>query len=130
MNEKYKLGIDMIDKQHEKLIDLIEKLCKIEKNEKNSIKSIILELKKYSEYHFKTEEDYFNSINFTDANNHIHLHNMFIQTVEYYYEYPEKLNKKKLYTFLNTWIKNHILIEDKKYVTEKYIDKNIKENIK
>jgi hemerythrin-like metal-binding protein len=121
MDDKYKLGIEIIDNQHKKIFDLIDKLCVIENNEKKIVKSIINELKEYSEYHFKTEEDYFKSLNFSESEKHIHLHDIFIQTIEYYYEFPEKLNKKKLYTFLNTWIKNHILIEDKKYITKEYI---------
>jgi len=121
MDDKYKLGIKMIDKQHQRIFDLIDKLCDVDKNEKKIVKSIIQELKEYSEYHFKSEEEYFKNINFSETDKHIHLHKMFIQTTEYYYEFPEKLNKKKLYTFLNTWIKNHILIEDKKYITKEYI---------
>jgi len=121
MDKKYKLGIKMIDNQHQKIFDLIDKLCDVDKNEKKLVKSIIKELKEYSEYHFSSEEEYFKKLDFTEAEKHIHLHDMFIQTIEYYHEFPEKLNKKKLYTFLNTWIKNHILIEDKKYITKEYI---------
>lgn len=121
MDDKYKLGIKMIDEQHQRIFDLIDLLCDIDRTDKKRIKAIIEELKDYSEYHFKSEEEYFKSIKFTETDNHIHLHGVFIQTIEYYYDFPNKLSKKKLYTFLNTWIKHHILVEDKKYVTKEYI---------
>jgi len=119
MDDKYKLGIDTIDIQHQKIFDIINDLC--DTNTVSDMEKIIKELKEYSIYHFKTEEEYFMSIEFIESETHKHLHNMFIQTMEYYSDFPEKLNKKKLYTFLNTWIKNHILIEDKKYITKEFI---------
>jgi len=121
MEDRYKLGIEEIDNQHQKIFDLIDELCFIDDKSTKQIKKIIIELKKYSSYHFKTEEKYFTDIDFIEKDKHIHLHDMFIKTIEYYYESPELLNKKKLYTFLNSWIKNHILIEDKKYITKEYI---------
>jgi len=120
MKDKYKLGIDIIDEQHQKIFDLIEKLCK--NIDENGLEIIINELKEYSIYHFDTEEKYFNNINFKLAVEHTQLHNIFIETIDYYYENFEKLNKKKLYTFLQTWIKKHILIEDKKYTLKENIE--------
>jgi len=119
MLEKYKLGIDIIDKQHEKLFELIEKLC----NDctKDELINMIKELKDYSEYHFATEEKYFDNLNFKFSEEHKRLHENFTLTIEYYFENPEKLKKEKIYSFLNSWIKKHILIEDKKYTKKQNI---------
>jgi len=118
MLDKYKLGIDIIDKQHEQIFKIINKLM-----DKNcDMSEIIKELKDYSIYHFDTEEKYFESINFKNAENHVNLHNIFIQTINYYSENSDKLNKKKIYSFLQSWIKNHILIEDKKYTLKENLD--------
>ena len=51
--------------------------------EENDCGDIIKKLKKYSQEHFKTEEDYFNNINFINAEKHIQSHNMFIHTEDY-----------------------------------------------
>jgi len=131
MLDKYKLGIDFIDDQHQKLFDLIDNICIIEDVDKNNnekcdkilMENIIKELKEYSIYHFTTEENYFQDMNFQDTKNHINLHNIFIETINFYYENPNKLNKKKLYSFLQSWIRHHILIEDKKYTMQKYLKK-------
>ena len=119
MEKKYKLGIPFIDEQHQQLFDIVDKLG----DEKITIKNIIEELKKYTEYHFKTEEEYFLSIGFIEADEHIHLHEIFIETINYYQEFPEKLNKGKLNMFLRSWIKNHILHEDMKYIIKEKINK-------
>jgi len=119
MLEKYKLGIEIIDNQHEKIFELIEKLC--DECTKSELLDMVKELKEYSEYHFKTEEEYFHDRNFKFSEEHIQLHNIFIETINYYFENPKKLKKEKIYVFLLTWIEKHILIEDKKYT--------IKENI-
>ena len=119
VEEKYKLGIEIIDNQHQKIFDMIELLCQTI-GEKDLIK-IINELKQYSIYHFKTEEDYFKEIHFTKAVEHIKTHNIFIQTIDFYFEHPQKLNKMKLHTFLTTWIQEHILIDDKEYTKKENI---------
>jgi len=120
MLDKYKLGIDIIDQQHAKLFEMIDEL-KSGNFEENDCGDIIKKLKKYSQEHFKTEEDYFNNINFINAEKHIQSHNMFIHTVDYYFNNIDKINKNKIFVFLNTWIKNHILIEDKEYTLKKNI---------
>ena len=43
MEDKYKLGIKMIDDQHQKIFDLIDRLCDVEKHEKKIVKSVIKE---------------------------------------------------------------------------------------
>ena len=121
MLEIYKLGIEIIDEQHQKIFDMIESL-NINIDDDSMLPEIMKELNDYSIQHFKTEEKYFKNLEFNDMENHIHLHDMFSQTINFYLENSEQLNKKKIYTFLQSWIKNHILIEDKKYT--------IKENIK
>jgi hemerythrin-like metal-binding protein len=118
MLEKYKLGIEIIDIQHQKIFDIIDKLILIyDSGDSESFSEIIEELIEYSMYHFETEEEYFKVINFYDAENHINLHNVFIQTINYYSdEEKDSSTIKKMYSFLQHWIKKHILIEDKKYI--------------
>ena len=119
MLDKYKLGIDIIDKQHERLFDLIENLYNGTTDDELMI--LIKELKDYTEYHFSTEEEYFDGLKFKFSEEHKRLHENFSTTIKYYFESPEKLKKEKIYSFLNSWIKKHILIEDKKYTKKQNI---------
>ena len=121
MEQKYRLGIEIIDIQHEKIFELIESLC--DKCSSSELMIMIMELKDYSTYHFETEEKYFENIGFNLVEEHKNLHNQFINTIEYYYDNPKKLKREKIYIFLLSWIDKHILIEDKKYTQDKYLTK-------
>jgi len=118
MLEKYKLGIDIIDRQHEKIFELINR-C--DESSFEELMVIIKELKDYSEYHFETEENYFDDLNFKFSEEHKRLHENFSITIDYYFKNPKKLKKEKIYSFLKSWIKNHILVEDKKYTKKQNI---------
>ena len=74
MLDKYKTGIKKIDEQHQKLFDIIEQL-KYSVTKKDMI-DIMKNLKMYSEYHFKTEEEYFIGLGFKKAESHIRSHNI------------------------------------------------------
>ena len=120
MDDKYKLGIKIIDEQHQKIFDLIGKLC--DNITSGDLLRIIQELKDYSLYHFQTEEEYFDSIDFKYSTEHKILHNNFDQTIDFYFVNPDTLNKKKIHTFLTVWIENHILVEDQKYTLKENIN--------
>lgn len=119
-SEGYSVGIKEIDAQHKKLIELINGLygLYVEKNEKD-IGKIIKEIKEYTIYHFSAEEKLFRENKYDGARAHIKLHEDFIQEfndmVKDYTKMPSVLNIRIL-TFLQKWLTNHILKEDKKYV--------------
>jgi len=120
VDKKYLLGIEIIDKQHQKIFDLITQLSEVNINRENLMK-IIQELKDYSIYHFETEEKYFDDLGFKYSSEHKILHNIFIETIDFYFVNPQKIKKEKLHTFLITWIDNHILEEDLKYTLKENI---------
>ena len=57
-NDNFKTGIDRIDEQHRRLIDLIYKLAShlTYQSEPKTLNSIFTELSEYAFYHFRTEE--------------------------------------------------------------------------
>ncbi len=109
-----------IDKQHKKLIDLINELYNAltEGKGRNILSDILKELEAYSVYHFSTEEKMFEEKNYSEKDIHKKQHNFFIQKVQ---EFKERFNShdiKLLYDvtyFIRDWIYEHILISDKKY---------------
>lgn len=121
MIDKYKTGIAHIDAEHEKLFEIGERAYQLLKNsydidKYDKIVDVIEELKEYTSYHFKDEEDYMESINykrlFTQKMDHIY----FIKKLD-----EVDLNKvdenqdeaiMEILTFLNDWLINHILKKD------------------
>ncbi len=56
-NDNFKMGIDEIDEQHKKLIELLNNLANILTQEESvEIQSAFLELAQYAQYHFESEE--------------------------------------------------------------------------
>ncbi len=119
-SNSYSVGNSEIDAQHQKLIDLINKLYNLylDKN-LDGIKEVISEIKDYTHYHFSAEEKLFRGKNYPEANEHTKLHDNFIDELNElnnsYVNSPSILTMKTM-TFLQKWLTNHILKEDKKYM--------------
>ena len=121
MKDEYKIGIEIIDEQHKKLFELTEKTYQLLKNDfaldkYDKIIHLIEELKEYTEFHFKTEEDYMESIGYK---------RMFTQKVEHvaFVKKLKDVDLKKIdhdqdqyiieiLQFLNDWLVEHILEKD------------------
>ena len=121
MKEKYKTGILLIDAEHEKLFEIGERAYQLLKSpydtdKYDKIVEVIEELRDYTIYHFKDEENYMESINYK---------RLFTQKIDHaaFIEKLEGVNLKKvdenqdeaimgILTFLNDWLVNHILEKD------------------
>lgn len=120
--EEYCIGNEMIDNQHKRLFeigqeayDLLNDNLKIDKYDR--IVEVIEELRKYTEYHFKCEEQYMQSIayrrffsqkvehdDFIKKINEVKLENIDANQDEYL---------KELLAFIFNWIIEHILTKDR-----------------
>ena len=121
--EDYSVGYPEIDNQHKKLVDLINTLYSsfLDGEAEEIIKNIIIELIKYTDYHFKTEEKYFEKYNYSDAAEHITQHMAFVTKVtNFFNEYMRGSNTLTydVTKFLRDWLLNHIKGSDKKYAEE------------
>jgi len=119
-SEGYSVGIQEIDMQHKKLIDLINRLYGLFLNKNyEEVNEVIREIKDYTLYHFSTEERLFREKKYLHEIEHIAKHEEFIVELnKLYADYihsPSILTMKAM-TFLQKWLTNHILKEDKKYV--------------
>jgi len=120
--EDYKIGIDIIDEQHQKLFEIAGRAYDLLKNnfkmdKYDAIVDIMEELKEYTAYHFKTEEDYMQSSGYKRFFSQKVQHNDFIEKIN-------GIDLKKvddnqgtylieILEFISNWIGEHILGQDK-----------------
>ena len=119
-DKTYSVGIEIIDKQHKKLVDIINVLFNSFSNGKaeNIVSDVINELVEYTVYHFKVEEDLFEEYNYPEKEDHKQKHQEFINQVA---EWKVKLQKGdenihyECLDFLKTWLLKHIKGDDIAY---------------
>lgn len=76
-NDRYKLGVDFIDKEHKLLISTMDKLLRLSEDEEKSewvCREGVKYLKNHSIEHFEHEESYMQSINYSEYEVHKRLH--------------------------------------------------------
>ena len=123
-SESLMLGIDDIDKQHMKFLDIINDLLLAIKEKKSKEKQgeIIDKLISYAFYHFSKEERYLKEYKYPDTRNHQKEHEAFVdKLIQFKKDYDnQKITLSiDMINFMNNWWINHIKISDKKY--QKYL---------
>ncbi len=118
----YCIGIEKIDTQHKKLFEIANGIYKLLKNELyidkyDRIVSLLDELKDYTIYHFKTEEEYMQGIGYKKLLSHKVQHDDFIEKINNvdYRKIDENQQAYllELLDFVADWIVHHILENDK-----------------
>lgn len=124
--EDYRIGVDEIDQQHMKLFEIAGRLYDLLKNELYSDKydkivKLVQELKDYTIYHFKCEEEYQQKIGYKKYFTHKVDHDDFIAKInEVNMEDIDENHDKylvEILEFVVNWIDEHILQKDKLIVT-------------
>ncbi|MEI0605032.1 bacteriohemerythrin [Brachyspira alvinipulli] len=125
---KYKTGYKRIDDQHKELVDIINDLYSIGVNSdfnneevKKSFSAILKRAIDYATYHFSYEEKIMSAIDYSAAKDHITRHRAFsVKVVDEVnmYENGDHIVIEDFITFLRDWLINHIMVEDKKFITE------------
>ncbi|MDH4199268.1 MAG: bacteriohemerythrin [Spirochaetia bacterium] len=119
--KEYELGIEKIDSQHKRLIDLINQLdlaCGVKKSPEE-VEKIFLSLVNYTNYHFTAEEMVMKKNGYPLFENHKSKHDFFVQKISQFNRQIREDNTLALsdtIDFLNTWLVEHIMGEDRKYV--------------
>ncbi|MEI6835785.1 MAG: bacteriohemerythrin [Candidatus Falkowbacteria bacterium] len=122
--DEYSLGIEKIDEQHQEMLSIINRLYSLFEKKKyddqEEIKKIITEMTDYAEYHFKTEENYFEIFGYEDSASHIKIHDQYRQKIkEWQNIYYENFDKKiffEISEYLQEWWAWHINNTDRAYV--------------
>ncbi len=120
-DDKYSVGISMIDEEHKKFIDIINKAAYVQQYDDSprAISEMLVEITAYALTHFKTEETYMINFKYYDYKSHKDEHNNFSKIIS---NYCKKLIGgefkiiDEILEHLKQWLVNHIQVTDKKYV--------------
>lgn len=122
MKEEFKTGIDFIDEQHARLFEIADEAYNLLKDDftldkYDKVVGLIDELKDYTIFHFKSEEEYMDSINYKKRFTQKTEHDAFIKELDEV-DYRSIDNDPEQYIlkileFLNQWLTGHILHNDK-----------------
>ncbi|WP_245884114.1 EAL domain-containing protein [Vibrio albus] len=120
-HDSFNIGVTEIDQQHRKLVDLLNQAANrlILQHSDIEPKTLINELLNYAEYHFKTEDDYWN-VMLSDSplvKEHKSSHDDFIQYMNEVRANigicPNDQLFEDLFSFLVHWLATHLLEKDK-----------------
>ncbi len=118
--ENYSVKIEIIDEQHKKLFSLLNNLVSSMSGGIGSalVKDILIDLKNYSEFHFKEEEEMLRKYDYENLTEHIKEHQYYINKIIELTQLSVKsssLVSLKTADFLRDWLIQHILGTDKEY---------------
>jgi methyl-accepting chemotaxis protein len=114
---QYLVGVPEMDKQHKELIKLINKLY-IAMRDKKDVQKTMHNFIQYTARHFKEEEQFMDSIQYPELQQHIVIHRKVLPQIKQFgkrVQAKEKGIEKKLLIFLKEWFLNHIIKQDKQY---------------
>lgn len=120
-NDFYNIGVEFIDKAHQRLFSIVRKMLALnedEEKQRHACKETIKYLKNYTIRHFEEEEAYMRSIDYSDYALHKRLHdNMKEKTVPALEQELEEqdYSPEAVQHFLGLcmgWLTGHIMIED------------------
>lgn len=119
-DNSYSVGNSKIDKQHQMLFIIIDEIyyTPYEREKREHLDEILLNLKEYCNYHFDTEEKLFMNIDYIHAAEHIKEHRDFMKKINKIYDdfkNGKEITISELMQFIRNWLTNHVLKVDMKY---------------
>jgi hemerythrin len=118
-DDSLSVNVREIDLQHQKLIDMINEFYKhVGKDSGEAFRTLLDSLVEYTQYHFTTEEKYFQRFAYPATGSHIKMHKEFTEKV---LDVRNRLAHGKfvvsleITTFLKEWLTHHIKETDKAY---------------
>jgi hemerythrin len=119
-NEEYNVGVTIIDRQHRKLVGLLNDLYEGIRQRKGSgvVQQVLRALVSYTEGHFLTEERLMKKHDYPEYARHKVEHDALVIKVEDFQKKSlagKKAVSVEVLLFLRDWLNNHILGTDKKF---------------
>lgn len=120
-NKKMETGIESIDKQHKRLVELLAELhsAMVQGKGKEVLGGVLNSLMEYTSYHFNYEETLFGKFAFPGKDGHTAHHKGLVkeaQKLKDDYESGKVGLTINTMNFLKNWLNEHILKEDMEYV--------------
>ena len=117
----YNTGIKEIDEQHQRFVEIINKLFEAKESkeeERAAIKQALIDIVNYTKFHFESEEKHMNQNDYDKLHEHKAQHNILKKQLTAILE--DLKNGKieigyKLRTILQNWLIRHILDHDIEY---------------
>lgn len=110
--------IDVIDNQHRRIVDCINKLAHAqEHHSREEVSTVLDELVDYTLSHFAFEESLMEEAGYAFLNAHKKVHQLFVKRVADYqqrFKMGEQIEEELMNT-LRAWLINHIKNDDKDY---------------
>lgn len=126
--DEYTMGIPHIDEQHKKLFEIAGRIYGLYKDEfcvdkYDRIVELIGELKDYTIFHFKSEEEYMESVGYRKLFTHKIEHSDFVEKINNVdlelVDEDHNAYLLEILEFVVDWIDKHILEKDKLIVGDK-----------
>lgn len=121
---EFHTGIEVVDKQHERLVEMLTRLNKVRKahyaestQKREIVGSVIVEMIDYSISHFAFEEALMEDAQYDFFHAHKRIHELFVGRAGEYkirFDAGEDI-VDELYSVLHRWLFNHIRNDDKAY---------------
>ncbi len=120
-SDDYSIDLRVIDQQHRKWVDIVNKLFISFKNgdPEKDVNRIFTEFADYTDYHFSFEEKYMIDFKYTGFKKHKRQHMKLLMDItrqKKRIKEGESVVGYSMMKKLRNWIREHILTEDKEYV--------------
>jgi hemerythrin len=120
-DNKYSVKVSLIDEQHKKLFEIINKAVVVKKDSNNprDIIKILNDMTKFAQEHFETEETYMKEFNYPEYQDHKEEHMDFSTRTIAYLKEVIKSNYRianEILEYIKQWLVDHIQSTDKKYI--------------
>ena len=120
-DEKYNTGIQLIDFQHKKLVDLIDELyhaCFTGQSAEAVFKETMSRMVDYVHFHFSAEQELLKRIGYPEYHEHKRQHDTLINDIFHAakdYEEGKKFVPNAFVRTLKDWVLSHIAVYDKNF---------------
>lgn len=121
-SDTFCVGIDQIDDQHRKWIDIYNKahdrmMSLTDEEFRNTGIDALEEMVEYGRYHFSTEETLMSELGFEDLDRHRQLHRSFMEQIDKVrldIRQGKHVLNSEIIKMIENWLVYHILNEDQK----------------
>ena len=113
----YSLKMDTMDRQHQRILTLMEKIDEALANKKAGImlEEWLVKLETFTKVHFFDEERLMESKEFPSTNEHKRLHDKFVEEISKLRSENDDSRNTQTLQAISEWFINHILSEDMRY---------------